>query len=65
MSVYPKTVANRVLATSNYSVTSTIFLLPAGQGDPPARVDAPYGLLRAGADLRLHITDIAVGPNRR
>ena len=38
-------------ATGNYSVTSTIFLFPAGQGDPPAQVEAPYGLLLAGADL--------------
>ena len=38
-------------ARGNYAVTSTIFLFPGGQGDPPSEVDAPYGLLLAGEDL--------------
>jgi len=38
-------------AAGNFSVTSTIFLFPAGQGDPPSRVDAPYGLLLGGGNL--------------
>jgi hypothetical protein len=38
-------------AAGNYSVSSTIFLFPPGQGDPPSRVDAPYGLLAGGANL--------------
>ena len=39
------------IAGGNYAVGSTIFLFPAGQGDPPAQVDTPYGLLLAGEDL--------------
>jgi hypothetical protein len=38
-------------ASGNYSVSSTIFLFPAGQGDPPSEVEAPYGLLLAGEGL--------------
>jgi len=38
-------------AADNYSVTSTIFLFPAGQGEPPSQVAAPYGLLLAGENL--------------
>jgi len=38
-------------AEGNFSVTSTIFLFPAGTGDPPAQVEAPYGMLFAGRDL--------------
>ena len=38
-------------AEGNYAVTSTIFLFPPGQGDPPSEVDGPYGLLLAGENL--------------
>jgi len=38
-------------AAGNFSVTSTIFLFPAGQGEPPSRVDEPYGLLIGGTNL--------------
>ena len=38
-------------AAGNYSVASTIFLFPAGQGEPPSQVEAPYGLLLAGEGL--------------
>ena len=38
-------------AGGNYAVSSTIFLFPAGQGDPPSEVDAPYGLVLAAQDL--------------
>lgn len=38
-------------AAGNYAVTSTVFLFPAGGGDPPAQVDAPYGVVLAGRDL--------------
>ncbi len=38
-------------ADGNYSVTSTIFLFPPGQGDPPSQVDAPYGVLLGGSNL--------------
>lgn len=38
-------------AGGNFSISSTIFLFPAGTGDPPAQVDQPYGLLFAGSDL--------------
>ncbi len=38
-------------AHGNYSVSSTVFLFPPGQGEPPSTIDAPYGLLLAGEDL--------------
>lgn len=38
-------------ASGNYAVTSTIFLFPAGQGEPPSEVDAPYGLMLAAEGL--------------
>jgi hypothetical protein len=38
-------------AAGNYAINSTIFLFPAGSGDPPARVEAPYGILFGGASL--------------
>lgn len=38
-------------ATGNYSVTSTIFLFPPGQGEPPSQVEAAFGLLLAGKNL--------------
>lgn len=38
-------------ARGNYAVTSTIFLFPPGQGEPPSQVDAPYGLVLAGEHL--------------
>ena len=38
-------------AAGNYSVASTIFLFPPGQGDPPSRVQEPYGLLLGGSNL--------------
>jgi hypothetical protein len=38
-------------AEGNFSISSTIFLFPAGTGDPPAQVDAPYGVLFGGVDL--------------
>ena len=38
-------------AAGNYSLSSTIFMFPAGTGDPPARVDAPYGVMFGGQDL--------------
>lgn len=39
------------VASGNYSVKSTIFLFPAGSGEPPATVDEPYGVFFAGRDL--------------
>jgi len=39
------------VASGNYSVKSTIFLFPAGSGEPPASVDEPYGVFFAGQDL--------------
>lgn len=38
-------------AEGNFSISSTIFLFPAGTGDPPAQVDEPYGVLFAGVGL--------------
>ena len=38
-------------ASGDYSISSTIFLFPEGSGEPPAGVDAPYGILFAGTDL--------------
>lgn len=38
-------------AAGNYAISSTMFLFPAGSGDPPAQVDAPYGILFGGDSL--------------
>ena len=38
-------------ASGDYAVTSTIFLFPEGQGEPPSEVDAPFGLMLAARNL--------------
>jgi hypothetical protein len=38
-------------AAGAFSLTSTIFLFPPGQGAPPSEVDTPYGLLVGGSGL--------------